>query len=76
MSLMAAFALTALTACDTVEENERWGEEVPVEFRKKVLVEDFTGQNCPNCPLATNLLKNLMSRTRHSRQHPWRFHGV
>lgn len=61
MSLMAAFALTALTACDTVEENERWGEEVPVEFRKKVLVEDFTGQNCPNCPLATNLLKNLMT---------------
>lgn len=47
------------TACDTIDEGDRWTEPTLVEMKKNVLVEDFTGQNCRNCPTAANLLHNL-----------------
>ena len=48
---LALFA-TAFTACETVDEDERFIG--PVEFtpKKNVLIEDFTGQLCVNCPKA------------------------
>ena len=48
-------ALCTLAACDEIEENERFSDE-PVTFTplKNVLVEDFTGQNCLNCPNAAD----------------------
>ncbi len=49
----------ALTACDNIDENERWNEKVPVEIKKNVLIEDFTGQKCVNCPTAANLIHTL-----------------
>lgn len=56
-----ALALMTLTACETIEENERWTDAKPIEMKKNVLVEDFTGQNCVNCPTAAAMLHTLMS---------------
>lgn len=54
---IAALALT-LSACDEVDEGERFE---PVDFvaQKNVLVEDFTGQRCINCPLAAEALVSI-----------------
>ena len=56
--MAAAFAFAA---CDNIEDDERWNEEVEVEIKKNVLIEDFTGQKCVNCPNASNLIHELQS---------------
>ena len=56
--MAAAFAFAA---CDNIEDNERWGEKHPIVAKKNVLIEDFTGQHCPNCPLATNVIHEFQS---------------
>lgn len=57
--LLSIFALAAFTACETIDEADRWTEPQPIEMKKNVLVEDFTGQNCVNCPAAAALLHDL-----------------
>lgn len=52
-------AMAALTACENVDENERFNGPVDITPKKNVLIEDFTGQRCANCPLATEELKNI-----------------
>lgn len=54
-------ALLALTACDTIGEDERWTPPTRVEVHKNVLIEDFTGQNCVNCPNASALIHSLQA---------------
>lgn len=50
MMAMLAVVAVAFASCDTIDENERYIEaELPTEGRK-VLVEEFTGQDCNNCP--------------------------
>lgn len=46
------FALPALgfTACDNIDADDRFIETEPVIPGRTVLLEDFTGQNCRNCP--------------------------
>ncbi len=55
-----------ITACDIVEEPylvpiDDGGGPGPVEKERKVLLEDYTGQKCPNCPGAAELAKNLQT---------------
>ena len=45
-------AAAALLACDTIDENERYVQLETIEAKRNVLLEEFTGQNCPNCPTA------------------------
>ena len=54
-------AMAALTACENVDENERFNGPVDITPKKNVLIEDFTGQRCSNCPLATEELKNIQN---------------
>jgi hypothetical protein len=42
----------SLFACDTIDENERYVQLETIEAKRNVLLEEFTGQNCPNCPTA------------------------
>ena len=66
MKLKNIFALTLLaisfTACETVEEDERFIGPVEFTAKRNVLIEDFTGQKCNNCPKATNVI-NLLQNT-------------
>lgn len=54
-----ALAVLALTACDEMEPNERFTGPFRVEFKKNVLIEDFTGQQCMNCPFAAEEIHKL-----------------
>lgn len=57
--LASVFTILCLVACEKINESVRWSEPEPLEMKKNVLVEDFTGQNCPNCPTAASLLSEL-----------------
>lgn len=61
-----AAAAVAFASCDQYAEGDRYIENNQEgqgggqsAFTKRVLVEDFTGQNCINCPNAANLLNQL-----------------
>lgn len=42
-----------------MEPNERFTGPFRVEFKKNVLIEDFTGQQCMNCPFAAEEIHKL-----------------
>ena len=50
---------TALFACETIDENERYVQLETIEAKRNVLLEEFTGQNCPNCPTAHKTAASL-----------------
>ena len=73
-ALPAIFLLT-LCACDEIDEQDRY-EQVPINFgTKNVLIEDFTGQRCINCPLASNTIATLQETFGHDRVIPVAIHG-
>lgn len=46
------------TSCDKIDDSERL---VPTVYKaqRSILIEDYTGQKCVNCPMATNTLHSL-----------------
>lgn len=48
------------TSCDEVKENERYIEMPVVEAQRAVLIEDFTGQKCLNCPKAHEAMHEII----------------
>lgn len=62
-----SFILATLVACDKIEQEDfliadSGGEVVDTTtFVKKVLIEDFTGQTCQNCPEAAEEIHTLQS---------------
>lgn len=59
--LMLALTAIGLSACDSVDEANRFVESEGINPDQKVLVEEFTGQFCPNCPLGHLALDNIKS---------------
>lgn len=60
-TLLAAFGLLAFTACDQVDDDERYigPVDLPTNWEKNVLIEDFTGQECLNCPNAAEQIASI-----------------
>lgn len=54
-----ATALMTLTACDEVAEQDRLVYVKPPEVSRCIIIEDFTGQRCVNCPNATAEIEKL-----------------
>lgn len=52
---------TLLTGCDTVAPGDRLIEIPLATVRRNVLIEEFTGQRCLNCPEATAVIKTLQN---------------
>lgn len=52
-------AAAALGACDQVKDDERFIELPAVEAQRVVLLEEFTGQKCVNCPDAHRVIEAL-----------------
>jgi len=50
-----------VTACDNIDENSRYKDSGNMDAQKCVLFEDFTGQNCPNCPTASIIATELQN---------------
>ena len=48
-----------MAACDHLSEDERLIYEKPEPAQRVVLLEDFTGQRCSNCPKATDVIEQL-----------------
>ncbi|MCO6465011.1 MAG: Omp28 family outer membrane lipoprotein [Bradyrhizobiaceae bacterium] len=65
-----ALALACLTACDIVD-NPVQKTEVPVDttstFKQNVLIEDYTGITCGNCPGAAEVAHQLQETYGHDR---------
>lgn len=60
---LVALAVLSLFSCDDVKEEERWIESVgSADVKRNVLIEDFTGQDCVNCPNAAAVVKNLQDK--------------
>lgn len=63
-----AASLFVFGSCDKIDESERFVEnpqppKTSQTVVKRMLIEDFTGQNCPNCPDGAELLENLQKST-------------
>lgn len=61
-SFILLSAVLLLGSCGDVAEEERWIGPQEVAATKNVLVEDFTGQRCVNCPEATATIDELQQR--------------
>lgn len=60
--LLLIATLPLFISCDNIDENDRY---IPVENRpleRKVLLEEFTGQNCVNCPEAHKVIEKLQEQ--------------
>lgn len=53
------------TACDVIGENDRYimetTPEPPTTAVKRVLIEEFTGRKCPNCPTGAQTIADIQS---------------
>lgn len=64
--LYIAFAMTlcCFTACDVIDENDRYIEvensDEPQERVQRVLVEEFTGRLCVNCPDGAKIIHDMI----------------
>lgn len=50
-----------LNACDHIDREDRLIYEKPVTTKRAVLLEDFTGQRCVNCPKGTEVIEQLVA---------------
>ena len=55
----AVIMSVGFAACDNIDEADRYIETGPVEVARKVLLEEFTGQQCTNCPDAHRIIESL-----------------
>lgn len=59
---VAALSLLTLASCDELDQDERLEYVKPAQVSRAVLIEDFTGQKCVNCPLATDEIHALQEQ--------------
>ena len=51
-----------LVGCNSLAPEERWSQPTPIVPKKHVLLLEYTGQRCVNCPAAAQLIADLQSR--------------
>ena len=59
---LPALTAVALAACSDISDDERFIPIEGVEPQRAVLLEEFTGQNCPNCPAAHKEIETLTAQ--------------
>lgn len=60
LTFIAAALFTS--ACNDIDSDDRFIELPPVEAKRVVLLEEFTGQMCTNCPTAHQVIENLVGQ--------------
>ena len=60
--LLPLLIMATLVACSHIDDDERLIYVKPVSVSRNVLIEDFTGQRCVNCPNATDEITNLIGQ--------------
>jgi len=61
-NITASLIVIAAAACSNIDEDDRLIYVKPAEVNRAVLLEDFTGQRCANCPTATALIEELSAQ--------------
>ena len=59
---LLTLAALMMTACDEVPVDKRLTYVEPPEVGRAVLIEDYTGQYCVNCPRATDEIERLIEQ--------------
>lgn len=58
--LLTLLLILFIYSCDDISEGNRFSvNPLPIETSKKVLIEDFTGQLCHNCPYAAETIRDI-----------------
>lgn len=57
--LAGTFLLTMLAACDDIKEDERFVPIQTIESNRTVILEDYTGQFCRNCPEGHSFIEDM-----------------
>lgn len=60
--LCSAAGAMLMGSCDDIKENDRYVELPAVEAQRVVLLEEFTGQICSNCPSAHETIRDLLAQ--------------
>ena len=55
----AAMAMAA-ASCSNIDEGDRLIYVKPAEVGRAILIEDFTGQKCINCPTGTEIINSIV----------------
>lgn len=55
----AAMAMAA-ASCSNIDEGDRLIYVKPAEVERAILIEDFTGQRCINCPTGTEIINGIV----------------
>lgn len=59
LHITTALLILLTTACSHIDEDERYNYIKPSQADRVVLLEDFTGQRCVNCPRGTEVIEAL-----------------
>lgn len=59
LAASAALLIPSLSSCDDVKENDRYIDMGAANVQRVVLLEDYTGQDCMNCPTAHKVVEGL-----------------
>ncbi len=63
--ILCLLSILTVTSCQTIDESERWVEAPKLTgVESPVLIEEYTGQKCNNCPEATELLHKLVRQSK------------
>ncbi|MDE5625446.1 MAG: Omp28 family outer membrane lipoprotein [Muribaculaceae bacterium] len=62
ISMLLAIAAVTLPGCNDIDSEERFIELPPIEGNRVVLLEDYTGQSCPNCPEGHRVIEQLVEQ--------------
>ena len=69
MLFAIAAASIGIIGCNDIDSDERFIELPPIEGNRVVLLEDYTGQSCPNCPEGHRVI-SLCGGIRHTGHKP------
>ncbi len=59
LSALCLVALLGTVSCENIADGDRLVYVKPSDVKKNILIEDFTGQTCRNCPETTDLIHSL-----------------
>ena len=59
LTILLAAAALGLTACDDIASGDRYDELAPIDPKRSVLLEEYTGQLCIRCPAAHAVIEEL-----------------
>lgn len=62
LSFIISGLAVLLASCSNVAEDDRFTYVKPAQVNRPVLIEDFTGQKCINCPQATMEIESLRTQ--------------